>query len=44
MGGGEKRAEAIDKITVFTYVQAVACRAVFKFAAWQDVHRTAGEL
>ena len=44
MGSAEKRAETIDKILVFTYVQAVACRAAFKSAAWQDVHRTAGEL
>ena len=44
MRSGEKRAQAIDKITVFTYVEALACRAAFKSAAWQDVHRTAGEL
>ena len=44
MGSGEKRAQAIDKITVFTYVQAVTCRAAFESAAWQGVHRTAGEL
>jgi len=40
----EKRAQAIDKIRVFTYVEAVARRAAFKSAVWQNVHRTAGEL